>query len=109
MDHWDILRNGRDHSLPVDAVLLTRGDFATYPQLDHNQWMSDKFAAPTIDAQQQAHFIDTGLKSPRVCCRYGHRSQQQAHFIGTGLKSPRVCCRYGSFCLSSVTTDEEQC
>ena len=51
MDHWDILRNGRDHSLPVDAVLLTRGDFATYPQLDHNQWMSDKFAPPTIDAQ----------------------------------------------------------
>jgi hypothetical protein len=50
MDHWDILRHGRDQSLPAEAVLLTRNDFAIYPQLDHTTWMSDLFANPTIDA-----------------------------------------------------------
>jgi hypothetical protein len=52
-DHWAILRHGRDQSLPAGAVLLTRNDFAIYPQLDHTTWMSDHFADPTIDAQPQ--------------------------------------------------------
>jgi hypothetical protein len=51
MDHWAILRHGRDQSLPAGAFLLSRNDFAIYPQLDHTTWMSDHFADPTIDAQ----------------------------------------------------------
>jgi hypothetical protein len=51
LDHWDVLRHGGNYALPEGAILLTPDDFTTYPQLDHNTWMSDQHADPTIDAR----------------------------------------------------------
>lgn len=50
IDHWFVKMWGSNRDPPVGAIVLNQESIQTYPQLDHDTYMSAQFEDPVIDA-----------------------------------------------------------